>query len=235
MQKILQCDEYRFSKNVINVLLTLLFFTFVYENAVADGSPETTEVSPVRILVLGDSLSAAYKLPKEKGWVHIMTERFNNMGTPVQVVNASVSGITTAGGLQILPNALKQNEPQIVVIELGANDGLQGKPVPYITKNLTRLINLAQNDGAEVLLLGVRLPPNRGSRYAEPFFNQYSELSKQFDTALVPFFLEGVAGTTEFMMSDGLHPNAAGQPKVADNVMPALKILVAAKTSSHNK
>ncbi|MFL0800666.1 MAG: arylesterase [Agarilytica sp.] len=179
-----------------------------------------------KILILGDSLSAAYKLAAEEGWVHLLQERLDRDGLPFSVVNASVSGATTAAGLQILPNALSAHEPAFVLIELGANDGLQGKPVPYISRNLSSLITQSQEAGAKVVLLGIQLPPNFGSRYTQPFFAQYAALAKEFGLPLVPFLLEGVAGNADLMMRDGLHPQAKAQSLVFENVWPVLSPLL---------
>ena len=177
---------------------------------------------PKKVLVLGDSLSAAYKLPATQGWVHLLQQRLREYDVSTELVNASVSGATTAAGLQILPGALAAHVPDMVIVELGANDGLQGKPVSYIRKNLQQLIEKSQAGGAKVVLLGVRLPPNFGARYAEPFFAQYASLAEQYDAVLVPFMLDGVAGQSAFMMGDGLHPNATGQVRVLENIWEVL-------------
>lgn len=193
-------------------------------------SQTTTELDvkkEKKILVVGDSLSAAYKLSAEQGWVHLLQLRLLDNDYPYRVVNASVSGATTAAGLQIMPQALARHRPEIVLIELGGNDGLQGKPVPYITNNLERLISLAKGAQARVVLLGTRLPPNFGARYTEPFFAQYAMLAKRHELPLVPFLLEGVAGYSSLMMEDGIHPRAEGQRLLLENVWPTLKPLVA--------
>ncbi len=209
----------------------VLSSTAVYsQNApVLDGS------GPKKVLVLGDSLSAAYKLPAERGWVYLLQQRLRDQGAATQVVNASVSGATTAAGLQILPGALATHSPDVVLIELGANDGLQGKPVPYIRKNLQQLITLAQATGAKVVLLGVRLPPNFGARYTEPFFAQYAALAVQNNLTLVPFILKGVAGQSGLMMEDGLHPNAEGQLHVLENVWAELAPILLSAGSEAQK
>jgi len=178
---------------------------------------------PIKILVLGDSLSAAYKLAESSGWVYQLEQQLKNENYALKIYNASVSGATTAAGKQILPDALNRFKPDLVILELGANDGLQGKPVAYISANLSHLITTSQKADADVLLLGVRLPPNRGKRYTEPFFQQYAQLSSRYQTGLVPFFLDGVAGNEAFMMADRLHPNAKGQRVIADLMYPYLK------------
>ncbi len=184
----------------------------------SQSTSKTDSKSTLKILVLGDSLSAAYKLPEEQGWVNLMAERIKNKGWPVKVANASVSGATTEAGLQILPRALSQHNPDWVVLELGANDGLQGKPIPYITSQLERLITQIQAADAQVILAGIQLPPNFGKRYTEPFFQQYPILAKKHALPFIPFLLDGVAGNPQFMMKDGLHPSAEGQKKVLENV-----------------
>ncbi len=204
------------------IALSILFSTFTLANTHLD------QPKLVKIAVLGDSLSAAYKLSLEQGWVALTKTHFDNMGMKVEFINASVSGITTTTGLQILPNLLEQQKPHILVIELGANDGLQGRPIKMISKNLAQLIQLAQKSGSNVLLLGVHMPPNRGKRYTEPFFEQFGDLADKYQTELVPFFMEGVAGNPEFMLDDGLHPNERGQELIKDNVYPALLKMVKA-------
>lgn len=171
--------------------------------------------SPV-ILVVGDSLSAAYNLAEEQGWVHLMAQRMTLRNYPYKVINASVGGATTAAGLQRLPSLLEEHRPKWVILQLGANDGLQGKPVPYITANLEKLIGLSKGSGAEVILVGMHLPPNFGSRYAKPFFEQYAMLAEKFSLPLVPFLLEGVATKSELMQKDGLHPKAEAMPIILE-------------------
>ncbi len=176
-----------------------------------------------KILVVGDSLSAAYKLSKEQGWVYLLDLRLREKNIPVDVVNASISGATTVVGLQLLPKALEAHSPDFVILELGANDGLQGKPVPYIKKNLARLIEMSLEAKVEVMLVGVRLPPNFGKRYTEPFYQQFGELVKVYDLNYVPFLMEGVAGNSDLMMRDGLHPNAKAQALVLENTWPSIE------------
>ncbi len=182
---------------------------------------DTGSKSP-RILVLGDSLSAAYNIPREAGWVNLLRNKLQTILPSASITNASVSGATTAAGLQLLPAHLQRHQPTLVILELGANDGLQGKPIPYITANLKRLIELSLESGAEVILVGVRLPPNYGAGYTKPFFNQYGELSREYSLSYVPFILEDVAGRDELMQEDGLHPKAQAQPQVLANLWPAI-------------
>lgn len=183
-------------------------------------------MSASTVLVVGDSLSAAYGIPREAGWVVLLEQRLQQKGYAVNVVNASISGETTHGGLARLPALLQQYQPDLVVLELGANDGLRGTMIPVIEQNLTRLSQLSQAAGAEVLLLGMRLPPNYGPRYTEQFHAMYIRVAEQSGSALVPFFMERVALDAELLLSDGLHPNAAGQPYLLDTVWPRLEPLL---------
>ena len=205
--------------NVVRLALYVFALIFALNAKVySQAASKLDSQSTLKILVLGDSLSAAYKLPEEQGWVNLMAERIKNKGWAVNVANASVSGATTEAGLQLLPRALSLHKPDWVVLELGANDGLQGKPIPYITSQLERLITQIKASGAEVILLGIQLPPNFGKRYTEPFFNQYPALATKHRLPYLPFLLDGVAGNPQLMMTDGLHPSAEGQKKVLENV-----------------
>lgn len=182
------------------------------------------------ILVVGDSLSAAHNLAAEQGWVALLQERLaspqHNGFQQYQVVNASVGGATTSAALQRLPSLLAEYSPAVVVLEIGGNDGLQGKPVPYITRNLETLIKLSKQHAAKVVLTGIRIPPNLGQRYTEPFFNQYAALAEKYQLALVPFLLEGVATKPELMQADRIHPTAEAQPIILDNLWPILQPLL---------
>lgn len=204
--------------------LLSVFFLSVYSQA--EGTLDSSNSK--KILVLGDSLSAAYKLPEEQGWVALMAQRIRERNYSVEVINASISGATTDAGINVLRAALEQHKPQLVLLELGANDGLQGKPIPRISANLEQLISMAKAADAEVLLIGIRLPPNLGKRYTEPFFQQYASLAKKHELALLPFLLEGVAGNPQLMLDDGLHPAAAGQPLILENVWPRLEPILRA-------
>ncbi len=183
--------------------------------------------APARtILVFGDSLSAAYGLAADQGWVAMLQRRLQAQGYGYGIVNASISGETTSGGLQRLPRALRLHRPAIVILELGANDGLRGLPVEPIEDRLTRMIELAEKAGARVLILGIRLPPNYGPRYGDAFAALYPELAQQLHLPLVPFLLQRVALRPELMQADGLHPNAAGEGPVLDTVWPYLEPLL---------
>ena len=178
------------------------------------------------ILVFGDSLSAAYGIRSEQGWVPLLVQRLHAQGYGYQVVNASVSGETSSRGLERLPRALELHAPEIVILELGSNDGLRGLPVSALHENLARMVQLAQAAGARVLLVGIRIPPNYGSRYTEEFARVFPEVAQQYHLPLVPFLLEKVALNPALMQEDGMHPNAAGEPLILDTLWPYLKPLL---------
>ncbi|RUL62422.1 arylesterase [Dyella dinghuensis] len=178
------------------------------------------------VIVLGDSLSAAHNIPVEAGWVHLLEVRLNDMEPGWTVVNASISGETSLSGRNRLPGLLAQYHPRIVVIELGANDGLQGLPLPNLRDNLTAMVDAAQHAGAKVLLLGIEMPVNYGPQYRDGLRAIYADLAREKHTALVPFLLEGVALRPELMQEDGLHPIAAGEPIVLNTVWPQLEPLL---------
>jgi acyl-CoA thioesterase-1 len=178
------------------------------------------------ILVFGDSLSAGYGVPVGFGWVSLLARKIAHAGYDYNVVNASVSGETTAGGLARLPRALDLHHPQILILELGANDGLRGLPVTRARSNLDQMITLAQARGERVLLLGMRMPPNYGPRYTEAFHMMYLDLARQHHVALVPFLMAQVALHPELIQADGLHPNARGQPLLLQTVWPQLAPLL---------
>jgi acyl-CoA thioesterase I len=175
------------------------------------------------ILVFGDSLSAAHGLRPEQGWVALLVARLRAQGYEYHVVNASVSGETTTGGLARLPQELHLTRPGILILELGANDALRGLPLDLAAHRLADMIRLAKASGSRVLLAGLLIPPNYGPRYTQQFANLYPSLARQFHTALVPFLLKGVALDPHLMQPDGLHPNARGEPRVLDNVWPYLQ------------
>ena len=183
--------------------------------------------APTRnILVFGDSLSAAYGLRPEQGWAALLLQRLRTQGYGYTVVNASISGETSGGGLARLPRALALHHPAIVLLELGANDGLRGLPLATVRANLIRMIELAEHAHAKVLLLGIRLPPNYGPRYSGEFAQLYTELAAKYHVPLVPFLLEKVALDPALMQSDGLHPDAAGEGPVLETVWPYLRPLL---------
>jgi acyl-CoA thioesterase-1 len=175
------------------------------------------------LLVVGDSISAALGLETSQGWVSLLEKRLAEKGYEQRVVNASISGDTSAGGLARLPALLAEHKPELVIIELGGNDGLRGQPPTQLQQNLAGMIDSARAQGATVLLLGMRLPPNYGVRYTTAFANVYSTLAAEKQVPLVPFFLEGVGGVPEMMQPDGIHPQAKAQPRLLDNLWPTLE------------
>ncbi|MCF6194833.1 MAG: arylesterase [Kangiellaceae bacterium] len=179
----------------------------------------TVSANP-KILVWGDSLSAAYGIPKEKGWVNLLRQE---LGDDFEITNGSISGETTRGGLTRLPKALKKVSPDIIILELGANDGLRGLP-PSITKNnLTKMIEKAQSSNAKVVLLGMKIPPNYGIAYANKFESVFSDLADKYKLPFVPFFLENVIEDLELLQEDELHPTAEAQPLILEKILPAIR------------
>jgi len=189
-------------------------------------STASAATTPPTILVLGDSLSAGYGIDVRHGWVALLGQRLRQQGYPQTVVNASISGDTTAGGRTRLPEALQRHHPQVVIIELGGNDGLRGLSLAQTRANLDAMIKMARSAGAQVLLVGIYLPPNYGPEYTRKFHAIYSELAHQQQLPLVPFLLAGVALTPGLMQADGLHPRGAAQPRLLDNVWPYLEPLL---------
>jgi len=181
------------------------------------------------ILVFGDSLSAGYGLPVERGWVKLLADRLQREGYGFQVVNASVSGETTTGGVARLRRALDTHHPAIVILELGANDGLRGLPPETTRTNLETMLALSASPPRRTLLLGMRMPPNYGERYTSKFAALFAEAARHYQVALVPFFLDGVAGVPGLIQADGLHPNEQGQPRLLDNVWAGLRPLLRSK------
>jgi len=175
------------------------------------------------LLVVGDSLSAGYGLEPGQGWVALLQDRLESKGYGYRVVNASISGDTTTGGLGRLPRALKLHRPSIVVIELGGNDGLRGTPVGVIRDNLASMIRLARDAGARVVLAGLQIPPNYGARYTAEFAAIYPELARRHGAALIGFILDGVALDAALMQADGIHPNASAQARLLDNAWPVIE------------
>ncbi|HSC46466.1 MAG TPA: arylesterase [Gammaproteobacteria bacterium] len=203
------------SRRILCCLLLLLV-------TAAAAAPATPPV----ILVMGDSLSAGYGLHPGEGWVELLRQRLVARGYYYTVVNASVSGETTSGGLTRLPQALEQNRPAVVILELGANDGLRGTPVKVMQDNLGRMIQLSRKAGAKVLLAGILLPPNYGQRFTQEFSAVYTGLAQRYHVSLLPFLLEGVAEQRQLMQADGMHPVATAEPRVLDNVWPKLAPLL---------
>jgi len=207
-------QRYRPGRNTFRYLL-LTFLVLLPLLATAQREPV--------ILVLGDSLSAAFGIAVQDGWVHLLQKQLETEGYPHQVVNASISGDTSAGGLSRLPAAIERHQPSILILELGANDGLRGQPISKLHENLQAMIELAQQADTKVLLVGILLPPNYGPAYTEQFQETYPKLAEQYGLGLVPFLLDGVATNPELMQGDGLHPNALAQPTIMNTIWAELE------------
>ncbi|PRA58919.1 MULTISPECIES: arylesterase [Pseudomonas] len=178
------------------------------------------------VLIVGDSISAAFGLDTRQGWVALLEQRLRDEGYDDTVINASVSGDTSAGGQARLPALLAAHKPELVILELGGNDGLRGQPPTQLQQNLASMIDQSRESGAKVLLLGMQLPPNYGPRYTQAFAQVYDTLASEKKVPLVPFFLEGVGGKPELMQADGIHPAAGAQDQMLENVWPTLKPLL---------
>lgn len=178
------------------------------------------------LLVVGDSISAGFGLDTRQGWVALLEQRLKDEGFTDRVVNASISGDTSAGGQARLPALLAAHKPDLVVLELGGNDGLRGQPPQQLQQNLASMIDRSREAGAKVVLLGMRLPPNYGVRYTTAFAQVYEQLAKEKKVALVPFFLEGIGGVAEMMQTDGIHPAQGAQQRLLDNAWPTIKPLL---------
>jgi acyl-CoA thioesterase-1 len=188
----------------------------------AAGSPGKT------VLVMGDSISAAYGMSLQEGWVALLAGRLEDTHPDTRVVNASISGETSAGAAARLPALLEEHQPGVVIIELGGNDGLRGYPVSRMRDNLTAMAQQSKAAGARVLILAMEIPPNYGSRYASAFRNSFGKVAEETGSALSPFMLDGVATTGELMQPDGIHPTVEAQPLLLDNVWPHLEPLLTA-------
>lgn len=178
------------------------------------------------ILVIGDSISAAYGLEEAEGWVSLMEAELQKNDPDIKVVNASISGDTTDGGLQRLPEALKRIRPQIVIVELGGNDGLRGQSIKLMKRNLLAMIDLSRLAGAEPLILGMRIPTNYGEYFTERFFKAFQIAAYESKTAIVPFLLSPIATEREYFQEDGVHPTAAAQPLLMQLVLPEVVALL---------
>ena len=205
-------------------MLRVLYLIFALSGFLPSATVVMAADAPT-VLVWGDSLSAAYGIPVDKGWVNLLQEK---LGDDYRVVNGSISGETSAGGLTRLPEALKTHQPAYLLLELGANDGLRGIDLPTMRSNLEAMLKLAQAANAKVILLGIQLPPNYGSTFTEKFAAIYTDLAKQYNAQLVPFLLDGVADNWDLMQADGLHPTAEAQPKVLENVWKVLETVLPA-------
>ena len=197
-----------------------LFWLFCLLPAGVSGASACT------LLVVGDSISAAHGMARKEGWVQRLQQRLQDRSLPCRVVNASISGDTTAGGLRRLPGLLERHRPQVLLLELGGNDGLRGLSLKQMKRNLSTMIELARQSGARVLLLGVQLPPNYGEGYSRAFERVFEQLSREQQVPLVPSVVAGIGGNGALMQSDGIHPNAAAQPHILELVWPRLEPLL---------
>lgn len=202
------------------IILIGLIITLPFEDVSASTSPESQT-----LLILGDSLSAGYGISAGKNWTDLLQKKLDNNNKEMHLINASISGDTTANGLNRLPNALTQFQPNFVLIELGANDGLRGLSVKHIKNNLEQLVQSCLTAKAEVLLMEIIIPPNYGKKYTQAFKQIYHDLAKQHSLTLVPFLLENIATKPEFMQADGLHPNEKAQLQISENLWRSLKLL----------
>ena len=178
------------------------------------------------ILIYGDSLSASYGIPQQQGWVSLLQQRLEDQHFPYKVINASVSGETSSGGLSRLSATLDEHQPSIVILELGANDGLRGLPLSVMKDNLAQMIEQSKRSGAKVLLIGMKIPPNYGLKYSQSFKQKYQQLSQELKVPRVPFMLQGMENRPELIQDDGLHPNVQGQPIILENIWPQLKLIL---------
>jgi acyl-CoA thioesterase I len=212
----------RWRKGAEGLVTALLLLALATPAPAADGAQPPART----LLVMGDSLSAAYGLAAEQGWVHLLGARLATDFPQWRVVNASISGETTAGGASRIDAAIAQHAPALVAIELGANDALRGLPIELATANLQRMIEASKAAGARVLLIGIRIPPNYGPDYAEALRMMYVSLAEKHGTTLLPFLLEPIAAERDAFLPDNLHPTAAAQPRVLEHVWSAIEPLL---------
>lgn len=210
----------------MNIRLVLLLVAAVWARPALGDDVAPPQRAGGTILVLGDSISAAYGIQREAGWVALLEQRINEVEPRYRVINASISGDTTGSGLARLPKALEAHSPSIVVIELGGNDALRGYPIADIRRNLEELTTLAQTAGAEVVIAGMQIPPNYGSRYTRAFHQLFVEVAEAKGAKLIPFLLDGVATDDRLMQDDGIHPRAEAQMQLLANAWPAISELM---------
>lgn len=200
-----------------------LFLLLTIVTSLACAQNTTSETT--KILVMGDSLSAGYGIDIQKGWVNLLEKEITKKHA-VQIINASVSGETSSGGNTRLPALLAEHKPDIVILELGGNDGLRGQPLKLLEKNLQTMIDASKKIEAKVLLAGMQIPPNYGARYSNQFKELYPKLAEQNQLGLIPFLLEGIGGNDTLVQRDGIHPTAEAQPIIVKNVLPELEKLL---------
>ena len=203
------------TKNTLQLLLLIVSLT----------------ISPLNqakvIMIFGDSLSAGYGLGADEGWVKLLESRLETLNKEYKIVNASISGNTSGNGLARIKTDLDLHSPNILILELGGNDGLRGHSPKMFKSNMTQIIEISQAKNVEVMLLGIKLPPSYGKRYGQAFEAVYAELAEEFNLPLVAFFMDKVGVNKELMQRDGIHPNVKGQPQLLENVWPVLKPMIA--------
>ncbi len=197
-----------------------LFLLLTIVTSLACAQNSTTQAT--KILVMGDSLSAGYGIDIQQGWVNLLEKKLTKHHS-IQIINASVSGETSSGGNSRLPALLAEHKPDIVILELGGNDGLRGQPLKLLEKNLQTMIDASKKANAKILLTGMQIPPNYGARYSNQFKALYGKLAEQNELGLIPFLLEGIGGNETLVQRDGIHPTAEAQPIIVKNVFPELE------------
>ena len=204
-------------------LKSLLVFLLVNLSLPYALAGENSQSEQQTILIMGDSISAGFGIDKSQGWVALLESKLKPLATPYKIINASISGETTSGGANRIKPLLVKHNPSLVIIELGGNDGLRGSPIKMMKQNLDYMIKQSQNAGAEVLLLGMRIPPNYGKTYSDLFSRQYKQLALENNTLVLPFLLNGIATQTGMMQADGIHPTAKAQPLMMEYVWSMIK------------
>lgn len=222
--KLLTFQALCFKKWVLRLSITMLFSAISVPQAFAAESTPTNDTTQRQLLVLGDSLSAAYGMPVEQGWVALLSQRLQPLS--IDIINASISGETSSGGKNRLPTLLKEHQPNWVILELGANDALRGQSLRSLKQNLATIIEQSQQIGADVLLLGIRLPTNYGPAYDQALTQLYQDLANRYQLLFDPFFLAELALDPKWIQADRLHPNAQAQPKILQRLWPKIQQLV---------
>ena len=210
-------------------IIAILFIVLIPFQALSDQESPSQDADEATLLIVGDSLSAAYGLQQEQGWVSLLQKRWQDDNIPIDIVNAAVSGETTDGGLARLPRLIEQHKPTHIFIELGGNDGLQGHNIAKIRNNLDSLVQVAQQSDATVFLQQMQIPSNYGKRYTTMFMESFDAIADKYSIQLIPFFLETIALDQSMMQNDGIHPNAEAQPKIATLMDSNLRSLIIAE------
>ena len=204
-------------------LKSLLVFLLINLSLPYALAGENSQSEQQTILIMGDSISAGFGIDKAQGWVALLESKLKLLAPSYKVINASISGETTSGGANRITPLLAKHNPSLVIIELGGNDGLRGSPIKMMKQNMSYMITQSQSAGAEVLLLGMRIPPNYGKTYSDLFSRQYKQLALENDTLILPFLLNGIATQTGMMQADGIHPTAKAQPLMMEYVWSMIK------------